>query len=167
MPKIDSGEVLIGIDPGALGGIAVLRDNTTIVAPMPDTLADLYTLLNDTNLDGGLHRIVKRFASVELVTGYVGGPGNTGSSQFKFGKNVGAVLGILTALGIPFEEVAPRTWQKSLSVSPKGKMESRTEFKNRLKAKAQQLFPGISITLKTADAVLIAEHCRRKRAGAL
>jgi hypothetical protein len=40
---------------------------------------------------------------------------------------------------------------------------TKTEWKNRLKAKAQQLFPQQSkhITLKTADALLIAEYARK------
>ena len=39
---------------------------------------------------------------------------------------------------------------------------SKTEWKNKLKAKAQQLFPVWSkrITLATADALLIAEYGR-------
>lgn len=45
--------------------------------------------------------------------------------------------------------------------------ESETQWKNRLKAKAQQLFPQQEVTLATADALLIAEFGRRKRSGTL
>lgn len=37
-------------------------------------------------------------------------------------------------------------------------MEQMTEWKNKLKACAQGLFPGVHITLSTADAVLIANY---------
>ena len=73
----------------------------------------------------------------------------------------------LIAAGIPFEEVIPRTWQKGVGITPRGKGETKTRFKNRLKAKASQLFPKVNVTLATADALLIAEFCRRKRTGTL
>lgn len=43
--------------------------------------------------------------------------------------------------------------------------ETRDAFKNRLKAKAQQLFPQAKVTLATADAILLAEYCRRRKEG--
>jgi Holliday junction resolvasome RuvABC endonuclease subunit len=89
------------------------------------------------------------------------------SSTFKFGVGYGGLRMALIAASIPFEEVTPRTWQKALGVVVRKKTETKTQFKNRLKAKAQQLFPRESITLKTADALLIAEYCRRKQLGLL
>ena len=38
---------------------------------------------------------------------------------------------------------------------------SKTEWKNKLKAKAQQLFPGEKVTLATCDSLLIAEYGRK------
>ena len=73
----------------------------------------------------------------------------------------------LTAAGIPFEEVTPVVWQRGLGIPVRKKDESRSQFKGRLKAKAQQLFPQVKVTLKTADALLISEYCRRKREGRL
>ena len=35
--------------------------------------------------------------------------------------------------------------------------ETPTQWKNKLKAEAQRLFPDIRVTLKTADALLILE----------
>lgn len=43
--------------------------------------------------------------------------------------------------------------------------ESKQSFKNRLKDKAQQLFPREKVTLATADALLIAEYARRQFGG--
>jgi hypothetical protein len=43
--------------------------------------------------------------------------------------------------------------------------ESVSEWKNRLRAKAQALFPGLDLTLKTADAALIAEVAKRIQVG--
>jgi crossover junction endodeoxyribonuclease RuvC len=76
------------------------------------------------------------------------------SSTFKFGVNYGFLRGMLTAHKIPFEEVTPQKWQKAMGCLSKGN-------KNVTKAKAQQLFPNLKITHKVADALLIAEYCRR------
>jgi hypothetical protein len=66
-----------------------------------------------------------------------------------------------------FDEVTARSWQKALEILPRKKAEGNSQWKNRLKGKAQQLFPNIAsqITLLTTDALLIAEFCRRKHKG--
>ena len=87
--------------------------------------------------------------------------------MFKFGMSYGGLRMALTAAQIPFESATPQNWQKSLGIGKKGKTETRTSFKNRLKAKAQQLFPNLKVTLATSDALLLAEYCRRKRTGSL
>ena len=107
------------------------------------------------------------FAAIEQNSGYVGGAGNPGSAMFKFGTSCGKLLGMLTAAGIPFEMVTPQTWQKSLGIPARKKTEGKTQFKNRLKQRAEQLFPQVKVTLATADALLIAEYIRRKREGKL
>ncbi len=65
---------------------------------------------------------------------------------------------MLIASRIPFEEVTPQKWQKTLSCLSRGD-------KNITKAKAQQLFPGLRVTHATADALLIAEYARRHARG--
>jgi len=51
--------------------------------------------------------------------------------------------------------------QQAMGIPPKKKSHTKTMHKNNLKAKAQQLFPHLTVTLTIADALLIAEHCRR------
>jgi hypothetical protein len=59
---------------------------------------------------------------------------------------------------IPTNEVLPQKWQKFLSLGSRGK-KSKTEWKNKLKARAQQLFPSVGkITLATSDALLITKY---------
>jgi hypothetical protein len=130
---------------------------------MPATERDLWDVIRRLNYPGtnGL-----AFAVVEKVTGYVGGVGNTGASQFKFGTNYGLCRMALIAAGIPFEEVMASVWQRAMGIPPK-KGKSQIEHKNVLKQRAQQLFPDAQITLATADAILIAEFCRRKKTGEL
>lgn len=160
MPKrsnLSQSRYYIGIDPGASGGIAVLGYRTLLLS-MPKTERDLFDALEDVKYGS--------VCIVEKVWGHTG-QNQPGSAMFNFGKGYGAVLMALTALGIPFEEVVPRTWQKSLSIPPRKKTETKTQWKNRLKAKAQQLFPNVKVTLATCDALLIAEYCRRKHEGVL
>lgn len=88
--------------------------------------------------------------------------------MFTFGTNFGALLMSLTALELYpdyCELVHPARWQKALSISPRRSGEGRGAWKSRLKDVAQELFPQIRITLATADALLLAEYCRRRYAG--
>jgi hypothetical protein len=59
--------------------------------------------------------------------------------------------------------VLPNAWQRALGVAyPPGSTD--TEKKNITKRRAQQLFPAFTpITHAIADALLIAEYCRRVR----
>ena len=81
--------------------------------------------------------------------------------MFSFGASYGALCMALTAADVRFEEVPPLRWQRGLHIPPRKKSESRTAWKNRLKSKAQQLFPKEYVTLATADALLLAEYCSR------
>lgn len=143
----------IGIDPGVHGGIAVLSADGSVVevAKMPATPMDLLDFLSRHKDDS--------FCVLERVGGM---PGNGGSAMFNFGKGYGHLQMALLALGIPTNDVTPNKWEKSFQLGSSGKY-GKTEWKNRLKAKAQQLFPslGRKITLATCDALLIAEYGRR------
>jgi hypothetical protein len=167
--------VFIGIDPGQSGGIACIEvyksDGAinTQLTPMPSTEVDIWEVIwGFYETHGRRHSLTHGMYSVCAVIEHVHAMPKQGvSSTFKFGVGYGGLRMALIAASIPFEEVTPRTWQKALGVVVRKKTETKTQFKNRLKAKAQQLFPRESITLKTADALLIAEYCRRKQLGLL
>jgi len=61
---------------------------------------------------------------------------------------------------LDFATIRPQDWQAAIGMK-KLKGEQVTAWKNRLKEKAQELFPSLKITKATADAILIAEVCRR------
>ena len=156
--------IYIGIDPGATGALVALYDDLeATVTPMPPTMPEILEWFNDeTNGPYG-----KAHAIIEKVGGYIAGREAPGSAMFNFGKGYGALLMALCAAGVPHEEVPPNVWMRGLGISPRKKGEARKDWKNRLKAKAQQLFPREKVTLVTADALLIAEYCRRKMTGTL
>lgn len=136
----------MGIDPGQAGGITVLSDTFDVIesVPMPATMQDLWELISKYRGDC--------VAWLEKVGAM---PGQGVASTFKFGEGYGQLQMALTAAGIPFFDVTPQRWQKALGLlSRKG--ESKTEHKNRMKGAAQQYFPGVKVTLKNADSILIA-----------
>lgn len=168
-------KVYIGIDPGKSGGIAMVADQGAVklLVPMPSTDHDLWAVFDHIMDDRGEYEL-DLFACLENVHAM---PGQGVASMFTFGQGLGSLRMALTAAGIPFEMPTPQSWMKSLGIPSrrkevrKGKRvvkpaETPGQYKKRLKAKAQQLFPGVEgITDKTADALLIAEYCRRNRTG--
>lgn len=148
----------IGVDPGMGGGLASIAAEGANGIPMPQTERDVWEWFH------WWESRQRPFAVIEKVHAM---PSNGVSGMFKFGMSYGSLRMALVAAGIPFEEVTPQTWQKGIGIVKRGKDESGTDWKNRLKGKAQQLFPGEKVTLATADALLIAEYCRRKHEGRL
>lgn len=158
----NSFSVYIGIDPGASGGLAVIAN--------PNTVTACHMLSTDRAIwqwfEIWKRNSVNKFAVIEKVGGYVGSA-QPGSAMFKFGRSYGFLHGCLCASEIPYEEATPQKWQKALGIAPRCANESKTQWKNRLKQFAERLFPNVKVTLAVADALLIAEYCRRMREGKL
>ena len=143
MPKI-----ILGIDPGQNGSVAVLNGVSIFIKKMPETPTDLLNFL-------------KSFSKADCVCYFEkvhGQPGMGGASMFTFGKNFGHIEMALIAAGIKTVTISPQKWQKVFSLGTKSQCVSGTEWKNKLKAKAQQLFPKCQIFLWGADAALIAQY---------
>lgn len=148
---------VIGIDPGLSGGIAINWPPSKPVAEkMPATPTDLLELLR--------RYIFVNESSVAFIEKVNAGPKMGSSAAFKFGQNVGQILALCVACGFRIEYVSPQKWQRALGliVSGRGLGQNDTAKKNRNKARAQELFPGIKITHAIADALLIAEFGRRQ-----
>jgi hypothetical protein len=177
--------VYIGIDPGRTGGIAVLTMqpngksllSVELYALENRTVHDVWELFEPYRPPDVRHPTDNErpiFACIEQVGGYMAGSGgNIGSAMFTFGKSAGRLEMALVAAGISYDYVTPAKWQRPMGVTPRDtkRGEKREAYKRRLRARAQQLFPSGSytgtITLATADALLLAEFCRRKRTGTL
>ena len=152
--------VYIGVDPGMSGGLAFICGSTVDVYAMPATERDIWDAIYDVLAS---HPDTERFAVIERVGGFIQGNPSPGSAMFRFGTSYGGLRMALIGNDVPFDDVPPQKWQKFLGVTPRRKDESKTAFKNRLKSRAQALFPQIKVTLATADALLLAEYCRRIR----
>ncbi len=136
--------LFLGVDPGGSGGLALVREGFAQAWKIPDTEADAADLLRT-------HAPAIQIAYIENVHSM---PKQGVSSSFKFGRSYGFLRGLLIALQIPFEQIEPRIWQQRMGCRTHGD-------KNVSKAKAQQLWPHLRITHAIADALLIAEACRR------
>ncbi len=143
----------LGIDPGKTGGVAYVDDAGKYDAwQIPATERDTLDLFDELTLGepGILRAVIEKVASR---------PGQGVASMFTFGQNYGMLRAFLVASFIPFEAVPPGTWQKEFAlIDPSA---TKTNKKNKHKARAQELFPGIKITHAIADALLIAEYCKR------
>lgn len=158
------GVTYLGIDPGLSGGLAMInplssdRERFVEAIPMPETERDVWEWFRTRSSS-------VQFAAIEQVNGYIG-TGQPGSAMFKFGQSYGGLRMALVAARVSFDQVTPQRWQKAFGMR-RDKDEPKTKWKNRLKAKAQQLFPEIKVTLDTADAILLAEYARRLKTGEL
>lgn len=153
---------IIGIDPGASGGIAVLYASGSIdVQKMPETERDLWDLLverkrlADAEVLVVLEQVQPGGLSREKAEGENGVMHRMGAkSAFTFGRGVGRLEMAVIAAALRVERVRPQVWQKALGCMTKGD-------KNVSKRRAQELFPLLKVTHWNADALLIAEYGRR------
>ncbi len=144
----------IAIDPGVGGGIAYIdTDGSTHALPMPSTLHDMDTQLmilctahNTTSADTPT-------VFLEELPKFAGKM--SGSSMATMFRNYGRIEGILAAYGARIEYLPPKKWQQAIGLGDKKTHGPR--WKAHLKGRAQALYPQLTVTLKTADALLILE----------
>jgi len=145
--------IYIGIDPGASGAVAVLFSapppgRQPQVFPLSQTEAEIADLFRawgyHTSPDEGV------FAVIEKVHAF---PKQGVSSTFKFGMSYGFLRACLACFRIPFVDCAPRVWQKDMRCSCGGD-------KRITRERAQELYPELKPTNRTADALLIATWAR-------
>ena len=153
--------VIIGIDPGKKGGIAVLTTAGKLVSyHRLEGVIDLVNYLRNTaTSEKGVCRVyVEKCQAMSK-----GGVKQGVKGMFNYGMGFGKILGVLSGLGLSHDLVSPRTWQKKMI--PGAKI---GESKQAAKVKAFQLYPNESFIPTgcrtphdgVIDAVLIAEYGR-------
>jgi hypothetical protein len=165
----------LGVDPGASGGLALLRQVVErpalgqgppagwelVMTPLAClTLYQVRDWLSENCCPlGACHAVI------EQVGGFIRGNPTPGGAMFQFGRSYGRLEALLVALNIPHEYALPYKWQRVVGITQRKKGEARPAWKKRLQEHAQRLYPLSSgkITRATADAVLLAEFCRRTR----
>lgn len=163
MPKVIDLTIYIGVDPGVSGGLAALDADGVIVATskMPETPHAMLRWLCD--MDAKDTRCRPARAVLEHVWA---SPQMGRSSAFTFGRSFGRLETLLASLDMPYDLVTPHKWQAAMGV-PKAAAKTKhgAKDKNLSKNRALQLFPSYPVTHAIADALLLAEYCRRIHVG--
>lgn len=143
--------IYIGVDPGKKGAYCFSNGDTIEAYPWDDVgfIETMKALSRE-----------KCVAVVEKVSAY---SGQGRGSIFTFGTEYGFILGVLQALGIPFQLVPANVWKREYSLIGKDKKASIEV--------CQRLFPQLSLlpTARSrvpsdglAESALLMEWGRRK-----
>ena len=155
-------KIFLGVDPGASGAIAVLREDGVLLEVIDMPVVELKVgkatkrRVSPEILAHALRPYAGAIAYLEQVSAM---PGQGVSSMFAFGESYGIVKGVLAALGISINLVTPGTWKKAMGLNA-GKDGSR--------ARAMQMWPERVGDFKRvkddgrAEASLIAEFGKAK-----
>ena len=145
--------IILGIDPGLDGAIAVLTEAGELVA-----IHDMPTLLDGAKgrraVNPALFASIIRSTQARRAYCELIGPrptdGTTGA--FGFGRSRGIIEGVLAAGGVPLAMIAPPVWKRVSSIAP-GK-----ENKDSARSVAISRWPS--------QAALFARKCDCDRAEA-
>ena len=128
--------MILAVDPGASGALAFLdlAAGKLDILDMP-TVEVKRGAKNKTEISPQmLAALIRGRAPLVAVLERVGAmPGQGTASMYQFGRGVGMIEGVLAALQIPTEYVAPLVWQKAVG-SRDGKDGNRQ--------RAAELFPA-------------------------
>ncbi len=142
----------LGIDPGAHGGLAVLKEHDI----------EYYSIFEKQAFLNCIYSLSKKQERTICCLEKVHAMPKQGSvSMFNFGANYGWMKGVLDAFEIAYQEIPPQTWKKEFGLN--SKKEKSIEV-------CKQLFPDANLVPHNhkvahdgiAEAILMAEYARRK-----
>lgn len=149
-------DCVVGIDPGASGGIVTWREGHRLTAArMPKDLQELGKYLlylkSVCNPIVFVEKINLRPDDVVVEAGSA----NMGKAfrVQKMVENFAQLKSTVAMCGIPYALVHPLTWQSRLNLKKSG--EGKAERKKRYKLAAERCYPELTATLWNADACLI------------
>jgi hypothetical protein len=133
---------MFSIDPGASGGIAYTdEDGIVRTMPMPEGMTEQIEAIQMLRANGHLKAIM------ENVGFHM--PGNSATATAKFARHCGHLEAACYAYGISVQYVAPQKWQREIGTFSKDKRERKAQIKEAM----ARLYPHLTVTLKTADAL--------------
>ncbi len=156
-------KIYIGIDPGAKGFACFhyTESDTYELVPLADT-ARLRTELEAARVVGDCTAVVENVHAM---------PSQGRSSIFSFGKSTGIAIGMLIALGIPYNEVPPARWQKEMwNSTDKVVVSGKVDTKKTSYAAARRLHPRMDFRRtgrcsswddNMVDATLMCDYAQR------
>jgi crossover junction endodeoxyribonuclease RuvC len=162
--------LFIGVDPGLSGGVGLINERSNLMS-VQDTPTILVKKSNGGNKN--TYVVTQMVALLEAMKAsgdiacaaieyQASRPGQGAPATFSQGYGYGLWIGVLASLRIPYEIVMPQAWKKGMGIPPKSD-------KSASIIKALQLFPHAPLTTQRgreldgrAEALLMAEHLRRK-----
>jgi crossover junction endodeoxyribonuclease RuvC len=157
--------IIIGIDPGKNGGLAVIERLSKESFDVVDVL-QMPIGGDEIDFEAVANWVWEHDARSESCVGImekVGAmPGNGVTGMFKFGKSVGGIIGVFAALMVPLRQVTPMAWKKIVLAG--------MDWKNNGKGVAidyvRMAYPEVCIIPKgcrkphsgIVDAICIAEY---------
>ena len=144
--------IIIGIDPGQKGGIAIITGTTAQAWLMPQTVAQIVALIVGLATPGAVLAVERAQCMPKQ--------GITGA--FTYGQHYGGFEAIAACLSIRFVTIRPGEWKKAMGLN---------SDKTNSIVEAERLFPGVNLVPPgcrkpsdgIAEALLIAEYARRNR----
>lgn len=154
---------IIGIDPGANGGIAVYTSvDIPKVAKMPKDVTDLRDFLK--YYAETYHPIVfLEKLSVRPDDVMVQGDRAAMGKLYRIQRmmaNFEHLKALIEIAGIPYVLVHPASWQTKLKLRERGVHEEKADRKRRYQQRAAALYPEVKVTLWNADALLLMHFGR-------
>jgi crossover junction endodeoxyribonuclease RuvC len=152
--------MILGVDPGLDGGIAILSGTSTSshIELLETIPTEKKTGFIKRQVDAQkLSNILRVYPDIVCyLEGVASRPGQGVASVFSFGDTYGCIRGVLGALNIPTYTVIPSKWKKELKISSK---------EDSLKA-SFDLFGDLKFRKKDhniAEALLIAYYGQKER----
>lgn len=143
-------QTIVACDPGVNGGFAVKTPDGILLFPMPESVPDIHELLMDIKLSDSHIWIEKVPKFVSKLT--------PAAAVATLHENYGIVQGMAYSQGYALHRVEPRVWQEPLGLGGRKSCATGPEWKRKLKAKAQELYPHLDVTLGNCDALLILHY---------
>lgn len=146
-------QTVIGIDPGAGGGIAIYKKNRLEqVIKMPKGLSEMKRYFD--HIKENNENVIVFIEKVQMFMS--DSDAENRGKQFRIKEllsNYDQLKSLIVYYGFQFCEVYPITWQSKLGLTRKGM--DKAARKNMYKESAGWCFPEATITLYNADALLI------------
>ena len=106
--------MICGIDPGLIGGIAFVANDTVLAYRTPvlkvskKRYIDIWSAMTMIKNHKPSHIFIEKQQAM---------PRQGLSSTFQTGFGYGVYIGMIVALGIPYSEVSPRLWKRDYGLS--------------------------------------------------
>lgn len=158
--------IWIGIDPGAKGAMALIGWDSVLAEYEAMAKMEAGPLVIPFDQDRYINTLLAvETSGVECVCCIEDVHSITGqgiASSFRFGVTYGWLLGVLDAIGIPYQPITPQKWKKEFGLN--------ADKANSIEV-CKRLYPGVNL-LRTersrkeddglAEALLLSTYAKRK-----